>query len=148
MRIKNFDKGSDGMGIVIEDENGISQIYLKSGGSYLQHVGMSDKPFDDVDEYDVDECIANDEIKLDYFPEDSDITFYTTVPNVGDYYNDDERRQVEDIIYEWRQLHENFRNSEAIFRKRIEEQIKQFSERAKWDLNEILLVIIDPDNNL
>jgi hypothetical protein len=67
MRIKHFDRTYNGIAIVIEDEDGFVQVYLKCGRrtQHLINVGVADKAFDDVTEDDVDRYIQKKDYILD-----------------------------------------------------------------------------------
>jgi len=122
MRIKHFDRTCNGIAIVIEDEEGFVQVYLKCGRrtQHLINVGVADKAFDDVTEDDVDKYIQKQDFILDdiidyvsnFFPrkvvyENDDVDDNVDDDKLEDDSYLEELNRINQMGYEWFELKSN-----------------------------------------
>ena len=153
MRIKQFDRSYNGIAIIIEDESGLVQVYLKCNRrtQHLINLRVADKPFDDVTEDDIDRYIEERSFLLDdlldyissfsprritYENEDLyDDEFDDDETNgIGEYQDVEEKMKIRRVSFEWWKLKDDIIN----FGKYIENELGiNYSERAKEELSTI-----------
>ena len=158
MRIKQFDRSYNGIAIIIEDESGLVQVYLKCNRrtQHLINLRVADKPFDDVTEDDIDRYIEERSFLLNdlldyissfsprrityenedlYDDEFDDDEFDDDETNgIGEYQDVEEKMKIRRVSFEWWKLKDDIIN----FGKYIENELGiNYSERAKEELSTI-----------